>query len=73
MNKNFTLYKLPNYFIKKDENTNLPINVESKNGPIQEIVKLLSKNNMYHLQMRPNNDCIIYLDIDHVYNEDILL
>ena len=68
----FIIYKINStYKIKKnDDNT---FKCKQKIGTINEIVKLLNKDNGYHLRINPKNECIIYIDLDHCESEQIFL
>jgi len=72
MNKNnFTIYKLPNYNIFKNEDGTGTFKCESYTGSIDSVLKRLEKNKGYHLRIDPDQPCIMYGDLDHVPSEDI--
>ena len=68
-NNNYTIYKLNNYNISKNEDGSW--NCDSYTGSIEKVLKRLEKNKGYNLRVDPNAPCVLYGDLDHVPSEDI--
>ena len=68
-NNNYTIYKLNNYNISKNEDGSW--NCDSYTGSIEKVLKRLEKNKGYNLRVNPNAPCVLYGDLDHVPSEDI--
>lgn len=68
-NNNYTIYKLNNYNISKNEDGSWKC--ESYTGSIEKVLKRLEKNKGYNLRVDPNAQCVLYGDLDHVPSEDI--
>ena len=68
-NNTFTIYKLKNYTISKNENGSF--NCDSYTGSIDKVIKRLEKDKGYNLRIDPSKPCFLYGDLDHVPSEDI--
>ena len=68
----FIIYRINNtYKVKKnDDNT---FKCKQQTGNINEIIKLLEKDNGYHIRINPKKECIIYIDLDHCETEEIII
>jgi len=69
MTTQYTIYRLPNYTISKNEDGQF--NCESYTGTIEKVIKRLQKDKGYHLRINPNNSSIAYGDLDHIPSENI--
>ena len=76
-NNTFTIYKLKNYFIFKNEDGSFFKDVEktdkvdSYTGSIDKIINRLEKDRGYNLRIDPTKRCILFGDLDHIPSEDI--
>ncbi len=69
MENNFTIYKLSNYNVSKNEDGEF--NCDSYTGTIDKVIKKLEKDKGYHLRINPDKDCIVFGDLDHIPSENI--
>ena len=66
---NFTIYKLSNYIVKKNEDDSFKC--DSYTGTIDKVLKRLQKNKGYHIRINPEKPCIAFGDLDHIPSEDV--
>lgn len=69
MNNTFSIFKLKNYNISKNEDGTF--NCDCYTGSIDKIINRLEKDKGYNLRIDPTKRCILFGDLDHIPSEDI--
>jgi hypothetical protein len=67
--KQYQIFKLPNYSIKKNDDDTF--NCKSHNEPIESILKKLEKDKGYHLRISGDEPTILFGDLDHIPSEEV--
>lgn len=69
MNNTFSIFKLKNYNISKNEDGSF--NCDSYTGSIDKVINRLEKDKGYNLRIDPTKRCILFGDLDHIPSENI--
>jgi hypothetical protein len=70
--KVYTIYELPNYKQKLDEKGNA-FNTKSFTGTIDDVEEELKNDKGYHIQLKKDEPCIYYGDLDHIPNKQMFI
>jgi len=68
MNNTFSIFKLKNYNISKNEDGTF--NCDSYTGSIDKVINRLEKDKGYNLRIDPTKRCILFGDLDHIKNPE---
>ena len=64
----YTIYELPNYKQKLDDKGK-PLHAKSFTGTIEELDEELKTDKGYHIQLKTDEPCIYYGDLDNIHDK----